>query len=146
MKLLGNYRRGVFLTYALVWGYAVAIAQVEFRRESGPEEHYSTSPVETSRSISLFGVHQKERFHYCAVGAGDQFFHRAFLVDSQGRTVSHGFAPSAMFYSNHNPVVFSGLNEHFRDSFNPYGSVNIQQALLTGTLNAIFTGWRRSRQ
>lgn len=146
MKLLANYRRGVFLANALVWGYTVAFAQVEFRLDSGNEEHYSTSSVETSRTISLFKGHQQERFHYCAVGAGDQFFHRVFLVDSQGRTVSHGFAPSAMFYSNHNPVVFSGLNEHFRDSFNPYGSVNIQQALVTGTLNAIFTGLRKSRQ
>jgi hypothetical protein len=143
---MGNCRKCVFLTYALVWGYAVAFAQIEFRRDSGIDKHCSASPVETSRTISLFGDHQQERFHFRAVGAGDQFFHKVFLVDSQGRTVSDGFAPSAMFYSSHNIVVFSGLNEHFRDSFNPYGSVNIQQALLTGTLNAIFTGLRKSRQ
>lgn len=81
-----------------------------------------------------------------AVGSSDPYFHRSYLVDGEGRVVDRGFAPSGMFFANHNPVVFAGLSEKFRDSLNPYGSVNIQQALFTGTLNTIFTGLRRSRQ
>jgi hypothetical protein len=117
-------------------------------------DHAGQHPAQEARfdrslaldDFSLFGKRKTPGFHYMAVGSSDPFFHRSYLVDGQGQVVDRGFAPSGMFFINHNPVVFAGLSEKFRDSLNPYGSVNIQQALVTGTLNTIFTGLRKSRQ
>ncbi len=75
----------------------------------------------------------------------DQGFHKVYLVDENGSSVDQGFTPVKYFAPNNNRLVISGLNR-FQDSLNPYGALNIGEALLLGTINQFISGISKPRK
>jgi hypothetical protein len=75
----------------------------------------------------------------------DPGFSKTFLVDGENRTVDQGYAPGSYYTPNHNRLVING-RRLVRDSFNPYGALNIGEAIFLGTLNQFITKIGKSRR
>lgn len=70
-----------------------------------------------------------------ALSSPDGAFHRTYLVNAEGESVSSGFMPSSYFMANNNLIVVTGKPQVRRDSFNPYGAEDLATILLFGTVN-----------
>lgn len=77
-----------------------------------------------------------------SVALSDGYFHRTYVVDKNGETISSGFMPSMYFRANSNPIVFAGQKYMKRDSFNPYGAGDLAEMLFFGTVNNFITKLR----
>ena len=62
-------------------------------------------------------------------------FHKTYLVNSEGETVSDGFMPSSYFRSNDNLFVLARQPNYLNDSLNPYGAIDIPTMLFLAALN-----------
>jgi hypothetical protein len=81
-----------------------------------------------------------------ALSSQDGVFHRTWLINSDGETVSSGFMPSPYFMPNNNLIVVNGKPCIRRDSFNPYGAEDLATMLLFGTVNNFISKLRIGRR
>jgi hypothetical protein len=81
-----------------------------------------------------------------ALSSPDGAFHRTYLVNAEGESVSSGFMPSAYFMANNNLIVVTGKPQIRRDSFNPYGAEDLTTILLFGTVNNFISKLRIGRR
>jgi hypothetical protein len=81
-----------------------------------------------------------------ALSSPDGAFHRTWLIDTEGESVSSGFMPSPYFMANNNLIVVTGKPQIKRDSFNPYGAGDLPTMLLFGTVNNFISKLRIGRR
>lgn len=81
-----------------------------------------------------------------ALSSQDGLFHKTYLINSDGETVSSGFMPSPYFMPNNNLIVVNGKPCIRRDSFNPYGAEDLTTLLLFGTVNNFISKLRIGRR
>ncbi len=70
-----------------------------------------------------------------SISTVDSEFHRTYMINKDGETVSSGFMSSSYFLPNNNFIVITGKNTKNKDSFNPYGAYDMASAIIFGTFN-----------
>ena len=73
-----------------------------------------------------------------SVRTTNPYFHRTYLINKNGETISSGFMPSAYFRPNDNLIVISGYSDK-KDSFNPYGAYDMASMVLFSTFNSFIS-------
>ena len=80
------------------------------------------------------------------VASSGQAFSKIYLLNAKGEVLSSDFIPSNFFSPNDNFLVVTGGSQLLRDSFNPYGAIDIGQALFVGAINRFISEIKNSKQ
>ena len=80
-----------------------------------------------------------------SVRTANPYFHKTYLINKNGETISSGFMPSVYFRPNDNLIVISGFNDK-KDSFNPYGAYDMASVVLFSTLNSFISKLKINRR
>lgn len=81
-----------------------------------------------------------------SVKTSNVYFHKSYLIDKNGNTLSAGFMPTSYFLPNDHLLVIGGLNNQNRDSFNPYGAYDISSLIISSTFNAFISKIKINRR
>lgn len=81
-----------------------------------------------------------------SVRTSNAYFHKSYLINKKGETLSSGFMPSPYFLANSNKVVINGQNTSQKDSFNPYGAYDMTSMILLTTFNSFISRIKINRR
>ena len=103
-----------------------------------------SDPVKIERTADLLQVNhafmpELKGTKLISVRTPNPYFHRTYLIDKNGDTVSSGFMPSVYFRPNDNKVVITGRPMEQNDSFNPYGAKDFSSMLIYTTVNSFLS-------
>jgi hypothetical protein len=79
------------------------------------------------------------------MNAADVGFNKTFLMDDHGSTVDQGYAPGSYFAPNNNRFILKGRHR-INDSLNPYGALDLGEAIFLGAINQFITELGKSRK
>ncbi len=73
-------------------------------------------------------------------------FNKIYLLNDKGEVISTDFVPAHFFSPNDNFLVVGGSSLLLPDSFNPYGAIDIGQALFVGAINRFISEIKNNKQ
>jgi len=138
MKYLG--------TLFLIFSLSQAIAQDSFLSESS---NLANQDLYTSHYLikpNLSFLESTEGAKLISVRTTNTHFHKSYLINKNGETLSSGFMPSAYFSPNDNLIVISGQNTKQQDSFNPYGAYDMTSMIILSTFNGFISRIKINRR
>ena len=80
-----------------------------------------------------------------SVRTTNSHFHRTYLINKEGLSISSGFMPASYFMPTDNLIVISGMHEK-KDSFNPYGAYDMTSMVLFSTFNSFISKLKINRR
>jgi hypothetical protein len=83
---------------------------------------------------------------FASVKTPNKYFHKTFLLNSEGSSISSSYMPSAYYRPNNNMVIITGLSQKPRDSFNPYGATDLTSVVFLSTVNSFISKIRISKR
>ena len=95
-------------------------------------------------AISLYKSQDVRTF--VAVVTPNKFYHKTFLLNNEGTSISSSFMPSTYYRPNNNMIIITGLSQKTRDSFNPYGATDLTSMVFLSTVNSFISKIRLSRR
>jgi len=81
-----------------------------------------------------------------SVSTSDVYFHKTYLVNQKGETISSGYMHSSYFLPNDNLIVISGHTNRIKDSFNPYGANDMTSMIVLATFNNFISRLKLNRR
>jgi len=110
--------------------------------QSSTYEFFSTDFIQEQQFSEIPFPSPNPDFLYISEGTklitlctSDIYFHKSYLVNKKGETLSAGYMPSSYFLPNDNPIVISGFANRVKDSFNPYGANDMPSMIVLATFN-----------
>ena len=86
-----------------------------------------------------------QRNKLISVPTANPYFHKTYLINKNGETISSGFMPSVYFRPNDNLIVISGFPDK-KNSFNPYGAYDMASMVLFSTFNSFISKLKINRR
>lgn len=91
-------------------------------------------------------LHSENELTFTSVKTTNKYFHKTFLLNSEGNSISSSYMPSAYYRPNNNMVIITGLSQKTRDSFNPYGATDLTSVVFLSTVNSFISKIRISKR
>lgn len=123
----------LFLSFILISG--CALAQNNVLNSNGTISKYYSSMEDKLSAPNINFQRFTEGTKLISVRTSDAYFHKSYMINKDGETLSSGFMSSAYFQPNNNIVVVSALPTRYRDSFNPYGAYDMMSMIVLSTFN-----------
>jgi hypothetical protein len=81
-----------------------------------------------------------------SISTSDIYFHKTYLINKEGESLSSGYMQSPYFLPNDNLIVISGHTNRRKDSFNPYGAYDMVSMVVLGTFNKFLSRIKRNKR
>jgi len=125
---------------------SLAVAQIQIKNPgimvmSPPD--YTQSQI-NDHAISF--LKSQDVLAFVAVVTPDTYFHKTFLLNDEGKSISTSYMPSSYYRPNNNTIIITGMSKKSRDSFNPYGATDLTSVVFLSTVNSFLSKIRISRR